>query len=723
MKSIRFIAAIVVTAALAGAATVTPPPPAPVHPVTDDYYGNVIVDPYRYMENLDDPAVQKWIKAEADYAKQTLDSLRHRDELFNDITKYTDAAPALVDSVERLPGEKYFFLKTLAHESIAKLYFRQGLGGKDVLIVDTDKFKGPHGEPAAINEFEPSEDGKYVACSISQGGAEIGAIHVFDVATGKETGDVIDRVWGADVCWRPDNVSFFYHRLNKIPPGGSEEDLELNSKIYLHVLGDHRDDDMEILGNGLSDRTSIDPIDWPAVEVQPGTDYAIGLISRGVQIENRLYAAPAASLTEPNIPWQMVADFGDDVTNFALHGNDIYVLTHKDAQRFKILRTNLAHPDLAHADVVMPEQAGILTDLSSAADGLYVVEMQNGLRSVIRMPWGGRPTPLTLPVVGNASVSADSLVSGVVLELGSWTRADQYFLYDPGTNAVLPTDLQPAGPYDHPDYITSMEVQAPSYDGTMIPLSIIMKKGLKQDGTNPTELIGYGAYGISLDPGFDPAALAWLDRGGILAIAHVRGGGENGEAWHEAGEKLTKPNTWRDLIACGEYLVNNKWTDAGHLAAVGGSAGGITVGRAVTERPDLFAAASIRAGAVNTLRMEFSPNGPPNIPEFGSVKTQFGFEDLYAMDAYQHVRKGVAYPAMLFAIGMNDPRVPPWMSAKMVAKMQADTSSGRPVLLRVDYESGHGIGSTKTQYNKLIADTWAFFMWQFGEPGYGPASK
>jgi protease II len=302
----------------------------------------------------------------------------------------------------------------------------------------------------------------------------------------------------------------------------------------------------------------------------------------------------------------------------------------------------------------------------------------------------------------------------VIFSQTSWTTAVQYCRYVPVTNQVAPTNLQPAGPYDHLDDLTSEEVKAPSYDGTMIPLSIVHKKGMALDGKNPTILYAYGSYGSTQDPALGPSYIAWYERGGILAVAHVRGGGEGGEAWHQAGFKLTKPNTWRDFIACGEYLVSQKYTSPAQMGILGGSAGGITVGRALTERPDLFAAAAARAGAVNVLRAGREPNGPPNIPEFGSDTTQAGFEDLYAMDALQHVRDGVAYPAVLLTTGINDPRVSPSEPAKFAARLQAASSSGKPVLLRVDYQGGHGIGASRLQSEELTADTFAFFLSQFG---------
>jgi prolyl oligopeptidase len=270
-----------------------------------------------------------------------------------------------------------------------------------------------------------------------------------------------------------------------------------------------------------------------------------------------------------------------------------------------------------------------------------------------------------------------------------------------------------------PDRVET-EVDVKSHDGTLVPLSIVHAKGLKREGSHPCMLIGYGAYGVSERPFFERFELAWLERGGVLAVAHVRGGGEFGEEWHLAGKGATKPNTWRDFIACAEYLVAQGYTSPAHLTGEGGSAGGILIGRAITERPDLFGAAIIDVGLSDTLRAETTANGVPNIPEFGSTRTREGFDALLAMSSYDHVREGTAYPAVLITTGINDPRVDPWQPAKMAARLQAATTSGRPILLRVDWGAGHGSGSGMHELHESLADRFGFMLWQSGDPEFQP---
>ena len=254
-----------------------------------------------------------------------------------------------------------------------------------------------------------------------------------------------------------------------------------------------------------------------------------------------------------------------------------------------------------------------------------------------------------------------------------------------------------------------------SYDGLEVPLSIVHRKDMKLDGSNPLVLQAYGSYGIIDTPYYLPRQLAWYELGGVQATCHVRGGGIYGEQWHLAGKLLNKPNTWKDTIACGEYLVQHGYTSSAKMALNGGSAGGITVGRAITERPDLFAVAVPEVGVLNAVRAETSANGVPNIPEFGTVTVKEQFNGLLEMDAFHHVVDGAKYPATLLMTGINDPRVPPWESMKMAARLQAASASGKPVLLRIQYDGGHGIGSTKSQRQEMAADRWSFMLWQFGD--------
>ena len=468
---------------------------------------------------------------------------------------------------------------------------------------------------------------------------------------------------------------------------------------------------------------ALDPLATPVVFTSPGAPHAIGIIGNGNQREFGLYAAPAASLAQGVPAWRRVAGLDDEVTDAALVGSTLYLLTHRNAPHFKVLRLDLANPDLATASVVVPASDAVITGIAAGKDALYVRRMIAGVSDLLRVGHapGAKPVAVRLPFAGDIdALAADPRQPGVVFNTGTWTRFGGYYAYDPAAGVIVDTRLQPQGRYDNPDDLVATEVKVKSHDGTLVPLSIVHRKGLKLDGTNPTILYGYGAYGISQTPFFRPQYLAWFERGGVFAVAHVRGGGENGEAWYKGGYQQTKPNTWRDAIACAEWLVANRYTSPARLAIQGGSQGGIFVGRSITERPDLFGAAIAQVPVADALRSSFEANGEPDKTEMGTTETESGFRALLAMSPYHHIRDGVKYPAVLVTTGINDPRVEAWQAAKLAARLQAATASGKPVLLRVDFDAGHGFGSTKTQRNEELADTLAFLLWQFGVKGYLP---
>ncbi|MFY9860672.1 MAG: prolyl oligopeptidase family serine peptidase, partial [Candidatus Cybelea sp.] len=363
-----------------------------------------------------------------------------------------------------------------------------------------------------------------------------------------------------------------------------------------------------------------------------------------------------------------------------------------------------------------------------ASDGLYVLSRTGGFGKITRISLAGDGTPgaardVDLPYQGAINaIATDSREAGVVFGLTGWTHSLLYFQAD-ANGSVADTHLKALANVDMSDY-TSSEVQARSADGTMVPLSIVYRKGLPLNGTHPAYLEGYGSYGITLEPAFSATRVAWMERGGVFAVCHVRGGGWYGEAWHRAGMISTKPHTWQDFIACGRWLIAHKYTRSAHLAGEGTSAGGITIGRAITAEPHLFAAALDVVGESNAMRGEFTPNGPPNIPEFGTVKNETGFRALYAMDAYEHVVPGTAYPAVMLITGYNDPRVSSWELAKFTARLAASTSSGRPILLRVDYDAGHGfLAASREQTEQLLTDEYAFLLWQCGDPDFAGIPK
>jgi len=719
--SARRLAVAAVLLALAGTATSQGKPPAPsVKEVRDTHFGVPVADPYRYFETADDPEATAWMKAQAAHARAVLDSIPGRKRLLDRIAELGDAASSRISSFV-VSGDHLFYLERKSDENIGKLWVRPGAGAKPRLLVDPDALPHPEGKHLAIDWFVPSLDNRYVAFGVSIGGSEASVLHVMEVATGKETGDVIDRTDFGATGWTPDN-QLLYNRLQKMAPGAPVTDKYVNSRVYRHVLGTDPEKDVAILGAGVTPGVEISPAAIPFVIVDPVSRHAIGNVANGVQREVTLFSAPVAEVASGTPAWRKVVDPAEQVTDFCWSGDDLFLVSHRGAPRFQLLRRSLAEP-AAPASVVVPQSDRVITGAVVAKDALYVKRMKGGMSQVLRVPLQGKakPAPIPLPFAGDVPwMAADVRVPGVHLFLTGWVRYGGIFHFDPATGKTTDTGIQPRGRFDEPRDVVATEVQVKSHDGTLVPVSVIHRKGLRKDGKNPTLVYGYGSYGISQLPSFSPTWLAWFEQGGVLAVAHVRGGGENGQEWYEAGKQKTKPNTWKDAIATGEWLVAQGYTTPSRLSIRGGSAGGILVGRAITERPDLFGAAVDDVPVSDMIRMESSANGVPNIPEFGSVKTEEGFQALYAMSSYHWVKDGVAYPAVLVTTGANDPRVDAWQAAKMAARLQAATSSGKSVLLRVDYDAGHGMGSTKRQTYEVSADRFAFLLWQAGVKEFQP---
>ena len=703
--------------AVAGAQTA--PPAAPVRPVTDDYFGTKVVDPYRWMENSKAPEFQTWLKEQAEYTQSVLAKIPGRSELTSRLQTLSNASTT-VAGAQRVNG-RFFYFKTLPNDNNRKLYVR--VGDRERILIDPEKISSKD-KHYSIDWFYPDDSGKLVAYGVSKGGSENSVLHIVEADTGRELGESIDRTQFGSVNWFPDGKTFFYNRQQKLEPGAPPSAAYLDSRVYIHRIGSSPDTDTPVFGRNLSPKVDVAEPDFPIVIVTQGNPTVLGLIAHGVQREATIYCAPLAafrgSTNASAISWRKIADVNDDVTGAAVHGDDVYLLTHHNASRFKVVRTSLSAPDPDEGEVVVPAGEAVLQDIQPAKDALYLNVLDGGIGRLLRLSYDrqAKAERVPLPFEGSLpELSTNPKEDGALVLMTSWTKSPMLAEYSPATGAVTDTKIVPPSPVDFSG-IEVREVKAKALDGTLIPLSILYKHGMRLDGSNPALIMGYGAYGITMDPSFSPTRLAWLERGGVYAVAHVRGGGEYGEDWHKGGQKLTKQNTIGDFIACAEYLIEQGYSSREKIAGQGGSAGGITIGGAITQKPQLFAAALINVGDSDSLRSETMPSGPANIPEFGTVKTEEGFRALYAMDAYQHVKDGTPYPAVLLTTGSNDPRVEPWQAAKMTARLQAASSSHKPVLLRVDYDAGHGIGSTKSQRVAELADEYSFLFWQLGVSGF-----
>lgn len=695
--------------------TLQPPPAAPVRPVTDEYFGQKIVDPYRWMEGSKSEELLSWMKAQNAYTRSYLDRLPEYPALLQRCREVNTGSVKVRDIKHR--GSRYIYSKLKPGDNLAKLYVREDLKSSERLLFDparqsTDK------EHFSLGDISLSDDGRYASYLVPRGGGEYGDIHFVDLNTDTAMPDSIrDTRWWAG-SWAPDGRSILYLRFQKLAPNAPPIERAQRTAVYLHRLGDPAAADKPIFGYGVNAQIKIAPEMLSFVGFVKGSAYVLGRVNTGVSPESEFYVARVADLSRNPVPWRRVASREDQVSQVIVHGENLYILSFKGAPRYRVLKTSVEDLNLLHAQVVFPGSDAVVQRIETAKDGLYIETLDGGPHRVYRLDYDSdrrEEAPVDRDSSGTIS-DVDPTREGILLAVDSWTRPPAVFSWNPGDHQLIDTHLQPPSPFD----LSAIEVtttKVRSYDGVLVPLVIVGKKGLSRDSSNPTLLSGYGAYGApNTSPTFQTFYLPWLESGGLLAYAGVRGGGEYGEAWHLAGKMATKPNTWKDFIACAEYLIGQRYTSASHLGGLGASAGGILAGNALAERPDLFGAMVIPVGISNALRYERTANGAFNTAEFGSVKTEEGFRSLLAMDAYNNLKNGNAYPAVLLQCGLNDPRVEPFFSAKFAARLQATSSSGKPVLLDVTEDTGHGLGSSQEQWSRVQADLYAFLLAQLRSP-------
>jgi prolyl oligopeptidase len=691
------------------------PPVASVRPVTEHLHGATVTDPYRWMENPADPEWKPYLMGQNAYARRVLGSLKGRNELAARIDAVTGTMEPI--NAVQLAGSYVFVERRPAEANTFKLYVREGLSGADRLLVDPDR-QATGSTHYSLDYWQASPDGRLVAFGTSPAGSEASVMRFVETATGKVLADSIDGVLWNAFTWSPDGSAVF---VNRTKAGVKIGDIDrfLDSAVWRHRLGADPSTDTKVMARGLDPSVAMKDVGEPLVVAQAGQSTVLGIVENGVENELDVYVAQLSDALAGRPQWATVCKTTDGVTGVVMHRGDIYSLSHDKAPHCKVLKASLADPAVAEAQVVLPEGRSVLKSISAARDALYVSATDAGLGQVLRLLPDGSLTSLRLPFAGTVfGLRTDPLKDGCWFSLESWVKPP-VICYGRPDGTVVITDIAPKPLIDVAPY-ESREVTMTARDGARVPLSIVYRKGVPRDGSAPLYLQAYGAYGLDFDPLFMTSFLPWLDVGGVLAVAHVRGGGELGQEWYKAGQLLTKPNTWRDCIDCAEYLIAEKWTSKTKLAVEGTSGGGVMVGRFLTERPDLLAVAVVRVGATNALRFEFEEAGPLNIPEFGTVADPIGFKALQEMDALSHVKDGVAYPAVILTTGVTDPRVAPWEAGKMAARLQAATSSRKPVLLRVETDAGHGVGSTRKQTAQERADIFAFILWQTGDKRFQP---
>ncbi len=734
------------------------PPDTPVEATIESLYGRTIYDPYRWLEDTAAPEVLAWFEAQNAYTRTVLDALPGRAALHARLVEINRNQTHLRDM--QVAGDAIVYLRRGPNDAIFKLYMRDGQNGAERLLLDPVRY-GQDGQAAAIEFFSISPNGRRLAVGIALGGTEDATIHVLDVATLREIGAPIPRARGAGPVWRFDGEVLFYTQLREHKDGEPASERDRHRRAYMRNLAaGGAGQDVAIFGSGLNPAVAFDADDMPSVHVSPVSPYAIGVVSHGVQNELSIYVAPLTQLRGAATPWRKLAGAEQGITDFDLRGEWIYLLTHENASRYQIARWSLRDPRpfaLSDAEIVLPPSERVVRGLNVAKDALYVQETDGEIGVLRRLEYNvklkrttparnapvragvrnrasasGKPaalpktagiargTQLQLPARGAIQeLATDPTRAGALVKIAGWTMSPSWYSVDGKTGVISHTDLLPRADAGWSDVVTS-EFMVKSHDGVEVPLTIVYPRNAARDGSAPLLLEAYGAYGISLSPRFWPSLAVWLERGGIYAVAHVRGGGELGADWHHGGYRDAKPNAWRDLIAAAQWLIGERWTAPPKLAIMGSSAGGLTVSNAMIERPELFAAMVSQSGFHDALRSEVGAAGPANVPEFGTVATESGLANLMAMSSYARVENDVRYPAAMLTIGYRDARVDPWDPGKMAARLQSARASlgdgGQPVLLRVDFDGGHGTDTP--QENDETTDLFAFLLWRTGAPDF-----
>lgn len=704
-------------------ASLPPYPEAPSVPVTENYFGRSIKDDYRNLENLEDSLTLNWFKAQSEYTQAVFNRLSGRDKLIDKMEDYDKRKPYDTWYYRITGDDQHFFLREESGENAPKLYYRKNFNSPDELVFDSKDFKPDEGHEYRINYIKPSWDGAYVAVALSYGGAEISEMIIIDMKTRKPLPQVIGHCWPSDsggISWLPDNSGFIYLHYPVIDANSPSFLKDMKSVVY--KIGQDPEKLHVIFSRETQKELNISEEDFPGVSIGDRNDkYMRGRIG-GATAYFDYYYADIKDLGTGKIAWKSLYKKEDKVKHAIFRGDSLLYLSAKNVSNFRILSSPLNGPADPDTDTVLadPKENEVINDFEVTSNGIYFTTTKNGVEGKLYHIDEGKEKEIKLPKVsGRVNISSKGLsYPDLWVSTMGWVNDYIRYKYNPETGEFTEQMISPNGDYpEFRDFVVK-ELSVPSHDGKDIPLSVIHKKNVELNGENPTLLYGYGSYGHSISPFFSPAWLTWVEEGGILCVAHVRGGGEKGDRWYQDGKKERKPNTWKDLISCTEYMIKEGYTSNRKTVINGGSAGGILIGRAMTERPDLFAVAIPEVGVMNALRGENGPNGPNNIKEFGTAKDSLECMALIEMDAYLHIKENEKYPATLITTGMNDPRVVPWQPGKFAAKLQKNNGSDKPVIFSVDYESGHGMGDSKAKQFEQLANTYAFAFWQTGKKDY-----
>ena len=668
------------------------PPRTRIDNMTETLHGVTVNDPYRWLEDQDSPETRAWIKAQNDYSSSVLGALPFRNRIRERLTQLLK-----IDTISTpfARGGRYFLTKRRADQNQAAIYVRNGLNGKDEVLVDPNTMSADQMTSVQIQDVSP--DGKLLVYGLRQGGEDEVTISLLDVDSRKELPDRLPK-GRIGVSLKPDKSGFYYSKfINNV--GG---------RIYYHAMGTDAARDVEVFGKGYGPAVAV------FMNVSPDGRYLFLYASHGsAGDKTELYFQDLKT----NGPIKTIVSDIDAGFSTDIAGDHLYLLTNWNAPNRRVLDVDLRKPERANWREIVPEGATVITGISAVGDKLFVDYLENAASQIkVFDPSGKHVRDIALPAIGTSSGMK-----------GDWDRDEGFYTFN---SFAQPTTIYryevSSGKQEifarlsvpvQSDQIEVKQVWYESKDKTKIPMFLVYKKDIKLDGSNPTFLTGYGGFNVSLTPGFSSLAAYWAESGGVYAVPNLRGGGEFGEKWHKAGMLANKQNVFDDFISAAEWLIKQKYTSTSKLAISGGSNGGLLVGAAMTQRPELFQAVVCSYPLLDMIRYQSFLVARFWVPEYGSAENAEQFKYIHAYSPYHQVKKGVKYPAVLFMTGDADTRVAPLHARKMAALVQASTGSDRPVLLHYNTKAGHSGGLPVSQIIEDQTDELSFLFWQLGAMG------
>ncbi|MBL8848777.1 MAG: S9 family peptidase [Planctomycetaceae bacterium] len=710
MVRILAVACVLAAAAIRVVAAENPDAPPMTRTVdhVDDYHGEKVADPYRWLEDdvRTSTDVADWVTRENEHTTRFLEGIPQREAIKTRLTKLYDferfSAPSKA-------GGRYYFFKNDGLQNQAVLYVQDSLADEPRVLIDPNKWSADG--TIALADVTFSDDGRFLAYGVQDGGTDWHTFRVMEITTGKLLDDELKWIKFNSPAWTMDGEGFFYARFPQPEEGADFQSLNLNAKVYYHRVGRPQSEDVLVFARP-------DQPEWGyGCSVTEDGRYLVITIHLGTDDKFRIYVK---DLSEPyGMPYPLVDTFDHEFSLIGSNGPLLYFKTDIDAPNKRVVAVDLREAAAAGKPAppvreVIPMQDDAMVSVSLVGDQFLVQTLHDASTRVQCYTLDGKPVrSIELPGIGDADGFTGKQTDGETFySFTSFTTPPSTYRYDLITGES--TLLRRAQVDFDPDQFEVHQEFCNSRDGTRVPVFLAHKKGLKLDGSNPTLLYGYGGFNIPLTPAFSTSRVLWMEMGGVLAVANLRGGGEYGEEWHRAGTKERKQNVFDDFIAVAEWLVDHKYTSSRKLAIQGGSNGGLLVGACMTQRPELFGACLPAVGVMDMLRFHKFTAGRYWTDDYGSSDDPEGFKYLRAYSPYHNIKEGVCYPPTMVTTADTDDRVVPGHSFKFAAQLQAAQSCDNPILIRIETRAGHGSGKPTEKVIEELSDQWAFLVKVFG---------